>query len=142
MTGTNPATEADSPKRDDTAHTHPSRKRRLCGARLNPQLLTRLKDESSNTGQPYPAILAAAYNRHHQELLTAAETNPGDRFDYQPPTRLHPGNRLVQFNLTQQQIQLLHDLAARTGLSTAAVIRELLDRHLPPPQIRWMPSED
>ena len=103
--------------------------RRQVGARLDADLLARLKAEGSRTGQSYPAILANAYNRHHTDLIPPDPTN--DPFGYQPPTRLGAGSRLVQFYLTGPQIDLLQTLADRTGVSVAAAVRTLLDKHLP-----------
>ena len=105
--------------------------RRQVGARLDADLLARLKTESSHTGQSYPAILADAYKAHHADLTPPDPAT--DPFDYHAPTRLGPGSRLVQFYLTGPQINLLQALAARTHLSVAGAIRGLLGHYLAPP---------
>ena len=107
--------------------------RRQVGARLDADLLARLKAKSSRTGQSYPAILADAYNAHHADLTPPDPAN--DPFDYHAPTRLGPGSRLVQFYLTGPQINLLQALAAHTDLSVAGAIRALLGHYLPAPTL-------
>lgn len=105
--------------------------RRQLGARLPRSLYDLLKKSAHDSGKSYPAILADAFIHHVHEIANEPGSNGAHPFEYRPPTRVTDGV-LVQFYLNTIQIELLKELADRTGNSMAEVIRELLKRHLGP----------
>ena len=102
------------------------------GVRLTADLYQALRARSTQTRQSYPAILGSAYNHHWESLLDAHTDAVDDIFGDAPPLRptLGPGARMVQFCLTDAQLDLLGGLAEASRQTFPATIRDLLSREL------------